>query len=569
MDEFDLDQVESLRAPSPPPKRSRQDSDLFDDPFGLFDSETGAAQELSAEEAAEHGVDDTCLDCDDALPVRFRSACRDVSEASTRTTSALSGQSARAEEFDGTPDEPTHRIAEYVARKDQSDNIREAAMETVREDRCVQRQRAVAMSEPQAPQRLRGNGESEFQHDLVAQLVPVSTLVAESVELAVAAEQTFALSDKQREEKDGEVNRWISEGAAAQLALAKAEAESTKWRTEFDRLRSCLASAAPGGEDFIAGAIRAGPLLARPDEDDVDKLRAELTRGFGELALAKHEGRDPDKKHASPLMKAFLGILLHFTGPRGLSFVTRILPGVDADTVVRWRQAAPKYAMGRSERAIALNWDNCVGPAIKEMGLELASWVLGEDGSSGQKALVIQVEKVGDTNKAVLYGLDGDPIVVVSVAEVAAAIRERGLATTLYVMMLIPLVHGAPAIPIVVDANANKFTQADVLETTKTILRVAAKRGYAGRIRRGVSDGDPKLRAVQLRLMFHEGSPAERYVEIPHAFIQLKVPFITGACVVVAPSFARCDHGFALQATVFLHSLATGCTSSFAIVSCS
>jgi len=281
----------------------------------------------------------------------------------------------------------------------------------------------------------------------------------------------------------------------------------------------------------MAGAIQAGPLLlARPNEGNVDKLRAELTLGFGELALAKHEGRDPEKKHSSPLMQAFLGILLHYAGPRGLSFVTHILPGVKTGTVVKWRQQAPKYEMGTSERAITPNFDRVVEPAIMQLGLEFCSWVLGEDGTSGQKAIVIQVEQICE-HQAVAYGFDGDPVVVSSVADLAAKNRERGLATTLYVVMLIPLVHGAPAIPIVVAANANKFTQHDVLETSRTVLRVLAKRGYGGRVRRGVSDGDPKLRAVQLRLMFHEQSPADAYLAISHGFIQLRVPFITGASV--------------------------------------
>ena len=150
----------------------------------------------------------------------------------------------------------------------------------------------------------------------------------------------------------------------------------------------------------MAGAIQAGPLLlARPNEGNVDKLRAELTRGFGELALAKHEGRDPEKKRSSPLMQAFLGILLHYAGPRGLSFVAHILPGVKTGTVVKWRQQAPKYEMGTSERAITPNFDRVVEPAIMQLGLEFCSWVLGEDGTSGQKAIVIQVERICDSTR--------------------------------------------------------------------------------------------------------------------------------------------------------------------------
>jgi hypothetical protein len=81
--------------------------------------------------------------------------------------------------------------------------------------------------------------------------------------------------------------------------------------------------------------------------------------------------------------------------------------------------------LGLSTRAIEHNFDNCVEPAIQEMGLQWASWVLGEDGSSGQKAIVIQVEKIHGLMKTVAYGLDGDPVAVETVAELAAAIRSR------------------------------------------------------------------------------------------------------------------------------------------------
>ena len=267
------------------------------------------------------------------------------------------------------------------------------------------------------------------------------------------------------------------------------------------------------GSRLVRGASRAAPGLGGL---------------VGEQLLAKHDGRDPNKRHSSPLLAAFFGILLAYAGPHGMSFVTNVLPGVDAGTILRWRQNAAKFMMGTSEKAITKNVDECLLPTVRELGLQDASWVLGEDGTSTQKRVDIVAEMRNGELLPIAYGLDGDPVVVRDVSELVAAIRTRGLATTLYVIMMIPLVQGAHAIPLVVEGNANKFTRRRVHQTTLQILRVLASRGMAGRVKVGVSDGDPKLRSEQLTMMFHEGSPAENYIEIDHPFLQMRVPFIRG-----------------------------------------
>ena len=535
----------------PASKRPRANVDPFE--FAL-DELGGMSAGLMEHTGAtrQEATSNACPEIDGALPVWIRSGghaepspreaapihqpCSDPFDEAIRPFEQPCGMLLRP-----TSCAAANERQEHFARTARLNTVDAAARETIVMAAVAERraEHAIAAVEPcsavhatDVPD-LDSGVSTELQSILIEK--PTDNAAA-----TVAAERTFAVDDAQ----DVLVQGWFSRGASAELALEKAEAESAKWKREVERLRSCIASARDDG--FMGAAVQAAPLLAGPGEDNVDKLRGEITRGFGELALAKHEGREPKKKHSSPLMRAFMGILLHHAGPRGISFITNILPVAEVDTMVLWRQNAPKYMLGLSTRAIEHNFDNCVEPAIKEMGLQWASWVLGEDGSSGQKAIVIQVEKIHGLMKAVAYGLDGDPVAVETVAELAAAIRSRGLATTLYVIMLIPLVYGAPAIPIAVAGNANKFTQANVLETTKTILRVMSKRGYAGRVRRGVSDGDPKLRAVQLRLMFHESSPGEPYVAIEHAFIQLKVPFVKGEAIVSSlhlTSSRRCHTG--------------------------
>ena len=116
-----------------------------------------------------------------------------------------------------------------------------------------------------------------------------------------------------------------------------------------------------------------------------------------------------------------------------------------------------------------------------------------------------------------------------SVEQLAQEMTARGLSSTLYVISLIPQIAGAPAIPLLVDANDNSFTRADVHRATVMILKHFALRGLAGRVVFGVSDGDGRLRDQQLTLGYHHESPAERYISFDHPLIQMRLPWIVGS----------------------------------------
>ena len=320
------------------------------------------------------------------------------------------------------------------------------------------------------------------------------------------------------------------------MALELAEAESARFKAEVERLRLSVAVAGGEDENLLLSAVAAASYLKHGQDSETDRLRAELSRGFGEMALSKSRGTSPVRRHSTALMKAFLGIILCYAGHRATAFITKVLPGADVETVTRWRQQAPKFQMGTSAGTIEQNFVNCVLPAMKELGLESVSWLLAEDGTSTDKRIDIQVEVVEGVARAIAYGLNGGPFPAESVEALASAVQERGLATTLYVIMLVPLVHGAPALPIVVDAHDNRFTRDDVHGTTLAILGILKKHGLGGRVRGGASDGDPKLRAEQLTLLFHRlvdgtrlaDGQEQKYIAISHGFVQLRIPMISG-----------------------------------------
>ena len=130
---------------------------------------------------------------------------------------------------------------------------------------------------------------------------------------------------------------------------------------------------------------------------------------------------------------------------------------------------------------------------------------IGEDGTAAQKR--VDIQRIKDTDGQVrdyVYGLCGGRYVVESLSSLIELITAHQFATTLYVVSLIPLVDGAPCIPIIVLPTDNTFTRTDVHQTLLTTLRSLKDTPLEGKVIGDVSDGDSKLRSQVLSLSFHK-----------------------------------------------------------------
>lgn len=160
-------------------------------------------------------------------------------------------------------------------------------------------------------------------------------------------------------------------------------------------------------------------------------------------------------------------------------------------------------------------------------------YILGEDGTSCKKRMDIVKEKISGNWRVMCHGLAEGPLIVESVDQLYTEASRQGLASTFYVVSLIPLVDGAPAIPIVVTANANDFDAFDVHRILMAIYAIANEDdiGLGRRIVGDVSDGDSRLRRLALQLMFSaktsKGKPS-KVIAVDHPLVQLKLPFIDG-----------------------------------------
>ena len=253
-------------------------------------------------------------------------------------------------------------------------------------------------------------------------------------------------------------------------------------------------------------------------------IKAAILEGMGRTLLRGGSGG----RNFSPGEKSFYGLMLTYGGVGALHVVSKMLGGPAVGTVQEWRRKSPRLKSGTSAAAIDHNVE-LVLDILKQYGAEGSYLFLCEDGSALRKRVDVQVEKTASGEYEVaLYGLAGGRLVASSEKDVQRALTQKELATTIYVWLLVPLVEGAPAVPVVVDFNANNFTRTEVLKVQKRLWSSLAARGQAGRMLGDVSDGDSRLRSHAMVLHFHAGYVATKYIEIDHPLLQGRIPWIEG-----------------------------------------
>lgn len=148
-----------------------------------------------------------------------------------------------------------------------------------------------------------------------------------------------------------------------------------------------------------------------------------------------------------------------------LNYVADLLQGPSVSTIQRaFRKYLPnvKMVLGLDDMLIKHAADT-----LKDWKLGDAPCVISEDGTALQQRLdVMEVD-----GKVRVFGLSGGSFDVTSLEEVRRAIDERPVATTLYAYNLVPLVEGAPDMPLFMIATAKGTFTADIAEEVQQYVR--------------------------------------------------------------------------------------------------
>ena len=410
--------------------------------------------------------------------------------------------------------------------------------------------RMAARAKVEAEAQAWAQGQAEFQAEATNRQLAARAAIQAG--LAAAADAERAAGRVAVQHAEAESGRADAEQQATHVRglLRDSMAEADQLRAELNQVRGDLEAAKTDNTKLADALMQSHEVAERASGGGIgegatatQQLRSEVQSQLAKTVNEEASGGGTTRRvFKGTKIAALLGIILLFGGMMLTSLVSSVIGGPKADTVKQWRQDSPQLKPGTSWDSISFNVWNIAIPMLAKYELTDSLFMLTEDGSSLKKGL--DFAKVKDpatgTKSVWVYGLGRGPRSITTVTEVATALLAETLATTLYVVALIPLVEHAPVIPIVIDTNDNTFTRIDVLTTNAKILAAFALAGLQSQIIGSVSDGDSRLRNQVLAMEYHKGDVAERYISFNHPYIMLRLPWIKG-------------HGFWCQDMDWLH----------------
>jgi len=283
--------------------------------------------------------------------------------------------------------------------------------------------------------------------------------------------------------------------------LSSVRSELRRNRVELEYVKSKLlariSSRKPKFMVYLDRAIEMGLF-----EDD-NQLLEDVLNG---LAVALVEGRR--KRKLSDNEKSFYATVLSYGGERVHNLVSQAFLGPHVSVSKKVRSAYYAYEYGRVVAQIVHARVRLEQYGLmKKEGGENGTWkscpcLIGEDGSALVKRIDVVKEKANGVERVMAYGANGGPFEVESVEQMADKVREKQLATTLYAWVLIPIVEGAPHIPLMVECHNNAkeyITKDKVAENWEWLWRVCEKAGIC--VVGHCYDGDKRCVGAGLELM--------------------------------------------------------------------
>lgn len=198
-------------------------------------------------------------------------------------------------------------------------------------------------------------------------------------------------------------------------------------------------------------------------------LKQLLTESMKALSC-RNKGR-----RLSNTTKRFYTVLLQQGGSMLHDWVSEFLCGPSLSTTHRFmRSGNLPDSLGLTDKHI-----DCAVTLLKQWGLLGAPCLLSEDGTALQVRLDAILRGNKDNKHIVLFGLNGGSVVITDVKQFKRVVMEKKVATILYAYTLVPLVRGAPHIPLFFwchDSTRQTFDAARVLQVWKYLWQVSYNR---------------------------------------------------------------------------------------------
>jgi hypothetical protein len=244
-------------------------------------------------------------------------------------------------------------------------------------------------------------------------------------------------------------------------------------------------------------------------------------RALVEVLQAVSDALKSGRRHRklSPVMKAFYSKLLVHGGQVVHNFVSKIFEGPHIRTTRRFTKGPiTEFMLG-----LKADFFRSVYHMLSHWGIQDAPVIIGEDAT----ALQPRLDTVVEAGHLYVMGYVGGKLEVKSKEDLLLINKTQNLATSYYLLVVIPLVPGAPYIPLGVqlhDGTKNTFNSASITNTWHEILGIAQKEGL--HVVGHVGDGAPQYRKAVYGLMLRNTPLNASALHVDHPFIQLLVPMV-------------------------------------------
>lgn len=315
------------------------------------------------------------------------------------------------------------------------------------------------------------------------------------------------------------VNKLFTTSLVHQLQTKSANKKIAVRDKKINELRLELVSAL-ACEDGLPDFVR--KLRVAYDEGLFNGREAlvDILNGVGE-ALNK----GTKNRVLSKCQKVFYQTLLTHGGPRVHDFVSDVLLGPHVRTTKRQRN---KHSMF-FHSGISKDVFEYAAGLLKEYGLEGAPCFIAEDATALQSRL--EAVLLNKTDVIIIGSCKG----VLKVHCIDDVKNAGDLASMFYLYTLVPLVDGAPIMPLFVDWHNNTkatFNSTTVVDRWKQMHQYAKECDI--NLVGHVSDGAPACRSACLRTMHLKdklGQPQLDRLVFDHPLIQLSVPKLSEAAI--------------------------------------
>ena len=307
------------------------------------------------------------------------------------------------------------------------------------------------------------------------------------------------------EERDNYMSSQRQRGQRLEKFIAMKELGKTRRKMEVleTKLRSTLQRRSPSFMKYLGVAIDKGMFDERP-----------MLLGLLEsIATALVNGKA--NRPLSQDVRAFYTSILSYGGPKVHELISSTLLGPALSGTRAFRSTYFEYRCGKIREQV-----EHAAHRLSEYGISDYPCVVGEDGT----AIVKRLDVSTSDGKIHVHGTNGPCFVAESLEQVQKVVDERGLANTLYAWVLIPMVEGAPQVPIMIEVHDNSKAYINhkiVRDTWGWLWQEFERVGI--KVVGHTFDGDRKVVGGSLPEFI--GTPSVRDITIDHPmFIGLKVP---------------------------------------------